>query len=122
MRTTYTRVKQTLAPKFLPLDPRRPAVLKNLDALSGFWRSDSIVKRAPEPDKPSRLITDHHIRPILAGHFFEAHEDSDERGAPRNYWLMGSSGSGKNFRLWHFDVAGGHIASNGAWDEAQKKI
>ncbi len=122
LRNTYTRVKQTPAPKLLPLDPKRPQVLKNLDALTGFWRSDMIMKRVPEPDKPFRMVTDHHFRPILAGHFFEAHDDDSDRMAMRNYWIMGSSGSGKHYRFWHFNVAGGHTIYNGAWDETTKKV
>jgi hypothetical protein len=122
LRSSYSRAKEMITPKLMPLDPKRPQTLKALDALAGFWRNDFILKRQPEPDKPFRLVTDHHLRPILAGHFFEAHEEDGDRMAMRNYWLIGSSGSGNHYRFWHFNVAGGHSALNGAWDEAQKKI
>jgi uncharacterized protein (TIGR03067 family) len=129
LRNTFTRAKQIVTPKTLPIDPKRPELATVLDGLAGFWRNELTVKTAEEADKPTRSITDHHVGPVLAGHFFEAHEDNAGLPGQRDYWVVGlkersfqDAAAGKQFRFWHFSANGGHAVFNGAWDDAKKKI
>jgi uncharacterized protein (TIGR03067 family) len=125
LRNTYTRVKQTPAPKSLPIDPKRPVELKLLDKFLGVWRNELVVK-TPQDGQSRPLRAEYRSRWILGGQFLEAHETNLQTGVA-DYWLFGLAPAQRDgrpersYRFWHFASDGGYVM-DGTWDAGKQTL
>jgi hypothetical protein len=103
----------------LPLDPMRPAELAVLDQLIGDWNGTMDVTLAEAGNRTVRSESTNHAAAILAGRFIEEKKGMSVR---QDYQLTGWDEFRRAYRFWHFGADGDVQESDGAWDEAEKKL
>lgn len=93
--------------------------MKVLEKMVGTWKSENVLKVAPDGSTPATSTSTAKTSLILGGRFIE-NKNYGADGALQNTMIFGYDDRAKVYRQWLFSSNGDTLESEGTWNEEAK--